>query len=68
MATGSAASMVRDAIRRDARSLSRLARDAGVSQSQVSRFLAGQRSVSLETASRLMGTLGIELRPYRRSA
>lgn len=68
MATRSAASMVRDAIRRDARSLSRIARDAGVSQSQVSRFLAGERTVSLETASRLMGTLGIELRQRRKAA
>lgn len=68
MATRNAASMVRDAIRRDARSLSRIARDAGVSQSQVSRFFAGERTLSLETASRLMGTLGIEMRQRRKAA
>lgn len=68
MANRNAATVVRDAIRRDPRSLSRLARDAGVSQSQVSRLMNGERSVSLDTASRLMGTLGLSLRSYRRSA
>ena len=68
MANRSASTAVRDAIRRDRRSLSRLARDAGVSQSQVTRFVHGQRSVSLETASRLMGTLGLTVKADRRSA
>jgi len=39
-----------------------------VSQSQVSRFVSGQRSVTIGTMERLIGTLGLELRPLRRSA
>ena len=68
MANKSSATVVRDAIRRDSRSLTRLARDAGVSQSMVSRFVGGQRGVTIDTMDRLIGTLGYELRPHRRSA
>ena len=68
MANRSLATVVRDAIRRDNRSITRLARDAGVSQSQVSRFVSGQRGVNIDTMERLLGTLGLELRPLRRSA
>ena len=68
MANRSAVTVVKDAIRRDNRSITRLARDAGVSQSQVSRFVSGQRSVTIGTMERLIGTLGLELRPLRRSA
>lgn len=68
MAGRSAVRVVRDAIRRDNRSISRLARDAGVSQSMVSRFVAGKRGVTIDTMERLLGTLGLELRPLRRSA
>ena len=68
MANRSAVTVVRDAIRRDNRSITRLARDAGVSQSMVSRFVCGQRGVTIETMDRLIGTLGYELRPHRRSA
>lgn len=68
MANRSAVTVVRDAIRRDNRSITRLARDAGVSQSQVSRFVNGKRGVTIITMERLLGTLGLELRPLRRSA
>ena len=68
MANRSAVTVVRDAIRRDNRSITRLARDAGVSQSQVSRFVNGKRGVTIVTMERLLGTLGLELRPLRRSA
>lgn len=68
MANRSAVTVVKDAIRRDNRSITRLARDAGVSQSQVSRFVSGQRGVNIDTMERLLGTLGLELRPLRRSA
>lgn len=68
MANRSSVTVVRDAIRRDNRSLTRLSRDAGVSQSQVSRFVSGQRSVTITTMDRLIGTLGLELRPLRQSA
>ena len=60
MANRSLATVVRDAIRRDNRSLTRLARDAEVSQSMVSRFAGGRRGVTIETMDRLIGTLGLE--------
>ncbi len=68
MANRSAVTVVKDAIRRDNRSITRLARDAGVSQSQVSRFVSGKRGVTIVTMERLLGTLGLELRSLRRSA
>jgi hypothetical protein len=68
MRNRNAATAIREAIRRDNRSITRLARDAGVSQSQVSRFVSGQRSVTIDTMDRLIGTLGLELRPLRQSA
>ena len=68
MANRSAVTVVKDAIRRDNRSITRLARDAGVSQSQVSRFVSGKRGVTIVTMERLLGTLGLVLRPLRRSA
>ena len=68
MANGTVVTVVRDAIRRDNRSITRLARDAGVSQSQVSRFVSGQRGVTINTMERLLDSLGLELRPLRRSA
>lgn len=43
-----------------------LARQAGVSYAIVHRFIAGQRDVKLETASKLCAVLGLELRPVRR--
>jgi plasmid maintenance system antidote protein VapI len=68
MRNRNAATVVREAIRRDHRPITRLALDAGVSHSMVSRFVSGQRGVTIDTMDRLIGTLGLELRPLRRSA
>ncbi len=38
-----------------------LARDAGVDRSVLSRFLAGERTITLETADRLAGRLGLSI-------
>jgi transcriptional regulator with XRE-family HTH domain len=38
---------------------------SGVLQSAVSRFMSGERSLSLESAARLADALGLELRPKR---
>jgi plasmid maintenance system antidote protein VapI len=38
-----------------------LARDAGVDRSVLSRFLAGQRTITLETADRLAAVLKLRL-------
>jgi plasmid maintenance system antidote protein VapI len=41
---------------------------AGVDQASLSRFVAGKRSMSLETADKLMDVLGLEVRPRKRKA
>jgi transcriptional regulator with XRE-family HTH domain len=46
---------------RGAPSIRSLARDAGLACAVVSRFRAGGRSVTLETASRLAGALNLTL-------
>ncbi len=45
-----------------------LARRAGMSYAIVHRFFGGDRDIKLETASKLCGVLGLELRPTRRRA
>jgi plasmid maintenance system antidote protein VapI len=50
---------LRDRIERDGRSAYELASDAEVDRSVLSRFLAGQRSITLETADRLAAVLRI---------
>jgi plasmid maintenance system antidote protein VapI len=59
---------LRAAIRVDGRPVHRIAREAGVSQAVVSRFMAGKRGITLSTADRLCGVMNIGLQPLRRSA
>jgi DNA-binding phage protein len=42
-----------------------LARDSGVNSAVVGRFMKGERDVTLTTAEKLCGALGLELRPTR---
>jgi hypothetical protein len=44
-------------------SIYRIAQESGVDQSTLNRFVAGERTISLETASRLARWAGLELRP-----
>lgn len=44
-----------------------LAKATGVSQGILSRFVAGERSLTLTTAAKLADALGLELRPVRRA-
>lgn len=53
---------LREAIRRDGRSATTLARDSGVSKPQITRFLRGERSLTLGAVDRLCVALGLELR------
>jgi plasmid maintenance system antidote protein VapI len=39
---------------------------AGVDQAALSRFVSGKRSMSLETADKLMDALDLEVRPRKR--
>lgn len=54
---------LKQSIRATGRSVNSLARDSGVSQPILQRFLAGKRGITLETAERLCAYLKLELRP-----
>jgi plasmid maintenance system antidote protein VapI len=57
------ADQLRQAIQASGQSQYALAKAVGVHQSVISRFLAGQRDVTLATAAKLAEHLGLELRP-----
>ncbi|MBK8914561.1 MAG: helix-turn-helix transcriptional regulator [Phycisphaerales bacterium] len=59
---------LRAAIEADGRSLSELGGASGVSKSQISRFMRGERTLTIETADALLSALGltVELTPAAR--
>lgn len=57
---------IRAAINNSGLSINRLAKDCGVSQPVLCRFVNGQRGITLATASKLAETLGFELVPKKR--
>lgn len=59
--------VIRQAIERDPRTLHALSVDSGVSYSTVYRFANAERPrITIQAASKLCDTLGLELRPKRR--
>lgn len=58
--------IIRERIKRDTRSIYRLAKDAGVAVAVVQRFESGERSLTLGTATKICTALGLELRPKAR--
>ena len=52
---------LQEAFRQSGWSIYRLAKDSGVSQPVVSRFVNGKRGITLATASKLAEVLGLEL-------
>ena len=56
---------LRDAIKRDGRSLYALAVDSGVDRGVLVRFMNGEREPTLPTADRICRVLGLELRAAR---
>ncbi|MBN1346695.1 MAG: helix-turn-helix domain-containing protein [Phycisphaerae bacterium] len=58
--------VMRDAIRRDGRSIYRLALDCGVNQAMLGRFMREERGLNLDTAEKVCRALGLELRPVKR--
>jgi plasmid maintenance system antidote protein VapI len=58
---------IRAAIEKSGLSVYRLAKDSGVSQPVLSRFVNRQRGITLATASKLVETLGLELVSRKRS-
>ena len=59
---------LRDAILGSGMSRYEIARQAGVTNSQLSLFLSGQRSLTLTSAAKIAQVLRLELRPVRRKA
>jgi transcriptional regulator with XRE-family HTH domain len=53
---------VRQAIRECGFTRYRIAKDTGVSESALSRFMAGKGNLNLDTLDRLAGVLGLTLR------
>ena len=62
------ADTVRQAVRDHGEAPGRIARGAGIARSQLSRFLAGKRGLSVDSIERLAGymNLSITVRPLRR--
>jgi transcriptional regulator with XRE-family HTH domain len=52
---------LRRAIRQSERSVYEIAKEAGISQIMISRFLSGQRDIRLATADKLAGVLDLTL-------
>jgi transcriptional regulator with XRE-family HTH domain len=57
---------LRDAILGSGMSCYEIAKRAGVTNSQLSLFLSGQRSLTLTSAAKIARVLGLELRPVKK--
>ena len=59
---------IRSAIETSGKTRYRIAKEAGIAQSQLSRLVSGERGLTMETAEKLAGSLGLEIivRPKRR--
>ena len=60
------AAVIRRAIAESGLTPYRIATDADVDRAIMTRFVNGQRGLTLDTASRICEVLGLELRPIRR--
>jgi hypothetical protein len=56
---------LKTAIRESDKSVYQIAKEAGVSQIMISRFLSGQRDIRMATADRLADALGLRLTPAK---
>jgi hypothetical protein len=63
LSRGSLTDVLRDAIRTSGRRAYAVSQVSGVAQPILSRFLRGERGITLETADKLCKTLRLELRP-----
>lgn len=48
-------------------SVYRVAKDSGISQTALQRFMSGERDIRLETAAAVCVALGLELRPTQKT-
>ncbi len=58
--------VIRDRIRKDGRTIYRLALDCEVNQAVLGRFMRGERDMNLRTAEKVCRALGLELRTAER--
>ena len=58
--------VIKKAIEKDGRSLYAIAKDAEVAYSVLHRFVTGDRTVNLDTASKIAAALGLEVRKKTR--
>jgi len=56
---------LKQAIKESKMSRYKIAKESGLSESQLSYFVNGKRSVTLPTAAKLAEVLGLELRPVK---
>jgi plasmid maintenance system antidote protein VapI len=54
--------MIREACRKSSESLYALAKESGVDQGQLRRFVAGEQSIGIATAEKIGRVLGMELK------
>lgn len=59
---------LQEAIRQSGRSLTQLAIDAGVGSNQLSRFMRGKRTLTLETAEKVCRVLQLQLTSYAKAS
>jgi transcriptional regulator with XRE-family HTH domain len=57
---------LRDAIRTSGRSLNQLSKDCGVDTGRLSRFLRGERDITISAADRICRALGLTLTRRRK--
>ena len=57
------ADQLRTAIRRSSQTHYAIAMQAGIAPDQIDRFVSGERILRLDTAAKIAGVLGLELRP-----
>jgi len=58
--------VLRDAIRNSGQSLNQISKTTGVGSNQLSRFMRGERTLTLPVAEKLCDTLGLQLSKVRR--
>jgi transcriptional regulator with XRE-family HTH domain len=68
MSRGTADAVIKATIVLDGRSLTQLARDARLSQPMVTRYMRGERSLTIRSMDRLLQALDLELVSRRRPA
>lgn len=54
--------IIRNAVKRDGRTLYRLALDSGVNKAVLGRFMRGERDMNLRTADKVCRALGLKLK------